>query len=232
MGAMASQITSLTIVYSTVYSGADEKSPKLRVTGLCVWNSPGSGEFPAQRASNAENVSIWWRHHASWVNLYNLVRFFTANILPQYIKHGKGFQRTGQKKFRSTSFSTCNTHNKCTNCAISLYIEIFAQGFKQNVHCTAKFKIIIKSVWSYMLLFTLQWRHNERNAISTHRCLDYLLSRLFRCRSKKTSKLHVTGLCEGNPPVTGGFPHKGPVTRKNFPFDNVIMAVRKWFYKV
>ena len=36
---------------------------KLRVTGLCAWNSPGTGEFPAQKASNAENVSIWWRHH-------------------------------------------------------------------------------------------------------------------------------------------------------------------------
>ena len=36
---------------------------KLRVTGLCAGNSPGTGEFPAQRASNAENVSIWWRHH-------------------------------------------------------------------------------------------------------------------------------------------------------------------------
>ena len=34
------------------------------VTGLCVGNSPGTGEFPAQMASNAENVSIWWRHHA------------------------------------------------------------------------------------------------------------------------------------------------------------------------
>ena len=36
---------------------------KLRVTGLCVGNSPVTGEFPAQMASNAENVSIWWRHH-------------------------------------------------------------------------------------------------------------------------------------------------------------------------
>ena len=34
-----------------------------RVTGLCAGNSPGTGEFPAQMASNAENVSIWWRHH-------------------------------------------------------------------------------------------------------------------------------------------------------------------------
>ena len=40
-----------------------KKTSKLRVTGLCAGNSPGTGEFPAQMASNAENVSIWWRHH-------------------------------------------------------------------------------------------------------------------------------------------------------------------------
>ena len=42
-----------------------KKISKLRVTGLCVGNSPGTGEFPAQMASKAENVSIWWRHHDS-----------------------------------------------------------------------------------------------------------------------------------------------------------------------
>ena len=41
-----------------------KKTSKLRVTGLCVGNSPVPGEFPAQMASNVENVSIWWRHHA------------------------------------------------------------------------------------------------------------------------------------------------------------------------
>ena len=40
-----------------------KKTSKLRVTGLCARNSPGTGEFPAQMASYAENVSIWWRHH-------------------------------------------------------------------------------------------------------------------------------------------------------------------------
>ena len=40
-----------------------EKTSKLRVNGLCAGNSPVTGEFPAQMASNAENVSIWWRHH-------------------------------------------------------------------------------------------------------------------------------------------------------------------------
>ena len=39
------------------------KSSKLLVTGLCAGNSPVTDEFPAQMASNAENVSIWWRHH-------------------------------------------------------------------------------------------------------------------------------------------------------------------------
>ena len=63
MDAIASQITSLTIVYSIVYSNADEKTSKLRVTGFCAGNSPGTGEFPAHMASYAENVSIWWRHH-------------------------------------------------------------------------------------------------------------------------------------------------------------------------
>ena len=40
-----------------------KKTSKLRVTGLCAGNSPLTGEFPAQKASDGENVAIWWRHH-------------------------------------------------------------------------------------------------------------------------------------------------------------------------
>ena len=40
-----------------------KNTSKLRVTNLCGRNSPVTGEFPAQKASNSENVSIWWRHH-------------------------------------------------------------------------------------------------------------------------------------------------------------------------
>ena len=52
MGRVASQITSLPIVYSTVYSDADERkhqssTPLPFVRG----NSPGTGEFPGQMAS-------------------------------------------------------------------------------------------------------------------------------------------------------------------------------------
>ena len=39
------------------------KTSKLCVTGLCAGKSPVTGEFPTQRANNAENVSIWWRNH-------------------------------------------------------------------------------------------------------------------------------------------------------------------------
>ena len=64
LSVMMFQITGVSIVYSTVCSGADQrKHQKLRVTGLCEGNSPVAGEFPTQSDSNAENVSIWWRHH-------------------------------------------------------------------------------------------------------------------------------------------------------------------------
>ena len=57
-----------------------KETSKLRVTGLCVGNSPGTGEFPAQRASNAENVSIWWRHHVITTHLSKcLVKMMTRS---------------------------------------------------------------------------------------------------------------------------------------------------------
>ena len=48
-----------------LFGRRSKKTWKLRVIGLCAGNSPGTDEFPAQMASNAENVAIWWRHHDS-----------------------------------------------------------------------------------------------------------------------------------------------------------------------
>ena len=62
-----------------------------------------------------------------------------------------------------------------------------------------------------------QWRHNGGDGVSNHRRLDCLPNRLFRRRSKKTSKPRVTGLCEGNSPVTGEFPAQSASnTEKSF----------------
>ena len=84
---------------------------------------------------------------------------------------------------------------------------------------------------AYIILLALSWCHNGRDSVSNHQPRDCLLNRLFRRRSKKASKLCVTGLCVGNSPGTVEFPHKWPVTRKKFPFDYVIMgftAVCSW----
>ena len=73
--------------------------------------------------------------------------------------------------------------------------------------------------------FTLRWRHNGRDGVSTLQPHDCLLNRSFRRRSKKTSKLRVTGLCVGNSAGPVNSPHKWPVTRKMFSFDDVIVNV-------
>ena len=76
MGAIASQITNLTIIYSTVFNQTHIKENnnylrqhRYKIMGCFLTaqnhyrNSPRTGEFPAHMASNAENASIWWRHH-------------------------------------------------------------------------------------------------------------------------------------------------------------------------
>ena len=65
MSAVASQITKSPLFAQLLVQGRSKKTSKLRVTGLCAGNSPVTGEFLAQKASNAENVCIWWHHHAS-----------------------------------------------------------------------------------------------------------------------------------------------------------------------
>ena len=70
---------------------------------------------------------------------------------------------------------------------------------------------------------SLQWRHNESDCVSDHWPHDCLLNRLFRRRSKNTSKLRVTGLCAGNSSVTGEFPAQKASNAEIFPFDNVII---------
>ena len=80
------------------------------------------------------------------------------------------------------------------------------------------------SVSTYKLFVALPWRHNGLDSFSNHQPHHCLLNRLFGRRSKKTSKLRVTGLCVGTHRGPVNYPHKWPVTRKMFPFDDVIMV--------
>ena len=55
-------------------------------------------------------------------------------------------------------------------------------------------------------IISLEWRQNECDSVSNHQRLDCLPKRVFRRRSKKITKLRITGLCAGNSPMTGEIP--------------------------
>ena len=82
MGPMASQISSITIVYSTVYSGADQRKYQSSASPAFV-----TGEFPAQMASNAENDSIWWRHHGLRLRQCCWTQHYSIHIYAWYQNH-------------------------------------------------------------------------------------------------------------------------------------------------
>ena len=120
MSAMASQTTSLASVYSTVYSGTSKKISKLRVTGLCEGNSPGT--FPAQRASRAEKTSIGLRH-------------FVGKRGPQCLK----------KSAPVLSFSLRVAHNHpLVSHRVGLRIRL-ATKFKQRFTKWKTIRVVIKS---------------------------------------------------------------------------------------
>ena len=66
--------------------------------------------------------------------------------------------------------------------------------------------ILLPSAVNHRYEHVLLWRHIGRDGVSNHQPHEWLLKRSFMRRSKKTSKLRVTGLCVGNSPETGEFP--------------------------
>ena len=91
-------------------------------------------------------------------------------------------------------------------------LEIALRWSNVTQNCSIIGMLCFKVACHYI---TSQWCHNERDGVSNHRCLDCLLNYLFLRRSKEISKPHVTGLCEGNPPVTDGFPSKRTSNAEN-----------------
>ena len=77
----------------------------------------------------------------------------------------------------------------------------------------------LMNCWKFII--SSQWLYNEHHGISNHQRLDCSLNHLFRLRSKKTSKFHVTGLCEENSPMTGEFPTQRASNVEN---DDIIMS--------
>ena len=156
MGTMASQITSLTIVYSTVYSGADQR-----------------------KHQSSASLAFVWVIHRGPVN---------------------------------------SPHKWPVTRKMFPFDDVIMILQPSNIHSlghVAWRPLLGLLSWCHGMPCTLQWCHNAHDGVSDQRRLDCVLNHLFRRRSKKTSKVHVTGLCEGNSPVTGEFPAQRASNEKN-----------------
>ena len=112
-------------------------------------------------------------------------------------------------------FSKSNSIN--TSCMLCVYVITAICSCKLS---RSHFEIVRKSLINMLqsqilcrmhsrgshMTIILQWRHYEQDGVSNHQPQHWLLNRLHRRRSRKTSKLRVTDLCEGNSPVTVEFP--------------------------
>ena len=140
MGAMASEITSLTIVYSNVHSSRSEKTSKLRVTDLCEGNSPMTSEFPTQRASNAENVSILWRDHdyrdhSQIVFPTDLKQCMWDNVL-NIMETLETFQRLDLDVYRLNCLTAvCTAYNLMHQSAVLLHLKGYHVYLNSQGNC-------------------------------------------------------------------------------------------------
>ena len=163
----------------------------------CHWPFwPVAGEFPAQTATKAENVSIWWSHYVSTCVVCG-IDFNGQYVIPDLMES----KHLVTQVIVISSVLTISP-KRDRECPLWVYSHILEQHllFARSMYHD-------KSTVLHGGSTALQWRHNGRDGVSNHQPHDCLLSRLFRQRSKKSSKLCVTGLlCEGNSPVTGEFP--------------------------
>ena len=95
-------------------------------------------------------------------------------------------------------------HNKLHICGLIDQIDNMDNGNGRLPWLPSSDGCLCTSTW--IRATTLLWRHNRRDGISNHQPHGCLLNRSFRRRSKKTSKLRVTGLCAGNSPMTAECP--------------------------
>ena len=120
---------------------------------------------------------------------------------------------TSRSPLYYTHYTYCNTVIK----------QIIFQTSQELCNQLVYLVLVGSSSHSDNPLRSLQWRHNGHDSVSDRQPHNCLINRLFRRRSKKTSKLRVTGLCAGNSPGPMNSLHTWPVMRKMFPFDDVIM---------
>ena len=172
---------------------------------FCTGNSPVPGEFPVQRPMT-RSFEVFFDLRPNKRLSKQSWGWWSETPSSSLWRHRNGeFVQRAKLQFEPEMYHSsmnfrCHIHWACFS------IEHYIRG---------------KLKW--LQNYTLQWRHNDHNSVTNHQPHGCLLNRLFGGRSKKTSKLRVTGLCAGNSPGPVNSSHKGPVTRKMLPFDDVIM---------
>ena len=139
------------------------------------------------------NIILVW--HSTCYLHPSLLTFYACG-------HGPPFNNLGISRQNTDLTETMNP------CVCKSYFPCSVKKFSQ-------FHVFVFEIRRHVSIWSLQWRHNDHDGVSNHQPHDCLLNRLCRRRSKKTSKLRVTGLCVGNPPVTGEFPAQRASNAKN-----------------
>ena len=170
------------------------------VRGIRRWSC---GEF-----RNTENVSIWWRDRVvcklmyscrlkwdvNWIVVLNCLFFFFVHSLFELII-----------TCRLCVIYIMEDSDWSLHADVDLDVRKKPLILNLTTHSYPN-NIFFCKLLRFLDIHSLLWRHNGRDGVSNHQLHGCLLKRSFRPRSKKASKLRVTGLCAGNSPVTGEFP--------------------------
>ena len=162
MSTMAFQITSVSIVYSTICSSPDRRKHQ----------SPG--EYPAQRANNAKNVSIWWRHHDIYDN--EIFRYIVG------VHYEPSSTQTGLL-VNPTIFS-------CDQAALWM-----VQSVRPSVRLSVCLSVCMSHLFDYVPNIVLSWNFQELLPMTKMTSMQKVKVRGQRSRSQRsTPNLSVSGL--------------------------------------
>ena len=167
---MASQITTPT--------SNTTKTSKLRVTGLCAGNSPVTSEFLAQKASDADNVSIWWRHYEARASIYMTLAHISRNILVS-VAEGLGVLKKNKVRaiFTGSIITTLSMGYWCDHIFEALsttFTETKMSSFWRNFHHWLHWKL---SFWQLpvqpVMNISSKWRLFRFSVPLSRKSSDY-----------------------------------------------------------
>ena len=197
----------------SLFRHRSKKTSKLGVTCLCKGRAPVTGACSSQRVSNAEKISIWWRHHLKYHKEWKLqlIFFFIPSwLLILLVQHLKSLQFHKEKllaiRKAENSFQrkiTCHWNADI----FSIFLHHLRSSRSQG--CAGG-----TPLGNNIFITT---RSNDRHGVSNYRSTEGSSQQCVQTNSEETSKVRV------NVSLWGYSPHKGTVTRRMFPFDDVII---------